>query len=195
MKKILVLMSILVLTACSTISKVEGDQVVNQRLAIKVTDAWNKISVPGANQPYDVWTQEGVFLDQLRLWAAVRPGDQLVATPPAPPAGQRAARLPTYSAGMRPDQIVSLFETMFSMDGSIVRMNKVEPAVFAGERGVRFEFAVVRKGDGVELQGVGWASIRRDELYAASFTAPRLHFYPKLLPKAEALVRTAQIRG
>jgi len=195
MKRITVLVLALALSACTTISKVEGEQVVNQRMAVTVADAWNKIAPPGATQPYDIWTQEGLFLDQLRLWAAIEPGRLLVATPPAPPPGQKAPRLPTYLAGMPPDQLVGLFETMYSADGSIVKMNKVEPALFAGERGVRFEFSVTRKGDDVHLNGIGWVSVRKDQLYAATFTAPRLHFFAKLLPKAEAIVRTARIKG
>jgi hypothetical protein len=45
------------------------------------------------------------------------------------------------------------------------------------------------------LNGVGWVSQRKGELFAATFIAPKLSFFPRLLPKAESIVRTAQIRG
>jgi hypothetical protein len=38
-------------------------------------------------------------------------------------------------------------------------------------------------------------SVRKNELFAATFVAPRLAFYPRLLPKAEAVVRSAEIKG
>jgi hypothetical protein len=196
MKKILIVLLLAFLSGCMSISKVEGDQVVNSRMAVKVTDAWNKVSPPGTKQPFDMWTQEGLTLDHLRLWAAIKPGQALLIRPAGNvPVGQKAPRVPTYESGMQLDQLVNLFEIMYSADGSIVNMTKVEPAVFAGEKGVRFEFAVTRKSDDVQLNGVGWVSQRKGELFAATFIAPKLSFFPRLLPKAESIVRTAQIRG
>jgi len=196
MKKILIVLVLAFLSGCMSITKVEGEQVVNNRMAVKVADAWNKVSAPGTKQPFDMWTQEGLTLDHLRLWAAIKPGQALWVRPAgSTPAGQKAARVPTYQSGMPLDQLVNLFEVLYSADGSMVSMTKVEPVVFAGEKGVRFEFSVTRKGDDVQLNGVGWLSQRQDELYAATFLAPKLAFFPRLLPKAESVVRTAQIRG
>jgi hypothetical protein len=196
MKKILIVLVLAFLSGCMSITKVEGEQVVNNRMAVKVTDAWNKVSAPGTQQPFDMWTQEGLTLDHLRLWAAIKPGQALLVRPAGSvPVGQKAARVPTYQSGMPLDQLVNLFEVLYSADGSMVSMTKVEPAVFAGEKGVRFEFSVTRKGDDVQLKGVGWLSQRKDELYAATFLAPKLAFFPRLLPKAESVVRTAQIKG
>jgi len=196
MKKLLPLLAAALLAACANISKVEGEQLVNQRMTVKVTEAWNKVSLPGNVQPYEVWTQEGLALDELRLWAGVRSGQALITLPAgsAQP-GKKPPRVPTYMAGMAPDQLVNLFETMYAIDDSLVNVTRIEPAIFAGEKGVRFEFTVVRKRNELLMQGVGWVSVRRDELFAATFVAPKLTFYPRLLPKAEQIVRTAQIHG
>ncbi|MES2976087.1 MAG: hypothetical protein V4757_20885 [Pseudomonadota bacterium] len=194
MKKIFALMLVALLAACTTVVKVEGDQVVNGRLAVKLPEAWNKLTLPADKQPFEVWTQEGRTLDHLRFWAAIKPGETLLTRPAGyTPAGEKAPRLPTYTSGMAPDQLVSLFETLYSVDGSHVTMNKVEPAVFAGEPGVRFEFSVARKSDDVQFKGVGWVAVRQGELFAATFVAPRLSFFARILPKAEGVVRTAKI--
>lgn len=197
MKRFLVVAALAVaLSACTTISKVEGDQVVNGRMAIKVTEAWNKVSIPGAQQPYDMWTQEGITLDHLRIWAGIKPGEAMMVVPPAQmQSGQKAPRVPTFVANMATEQIVTMFETMYAVDGSIVKISRVEPAVFAGERGVHFEFTIARKRDDLQLLGTGWASVRKNELFAATFVAPKLTFFPRLAPKAEAIVKTAQIKG
>jgi hypothetical protein len=193
MKRILIVLFALLLAACSSIVKVEGDQVVNNRMAVKLTDAWNKIPV---KQPFDAWTQEGIPLDHLRFWAAVKPGEAMITVAPGMlAAGQKAARVPTFAAGLAPDQLVNLFEVLYSVDGSIVKVTKVGPGLFAGEKGIRFEFAVTRKSDDVQLLGTGWVSVRNNELFAATFVAPRLAFYPRLLPKAEQVVATAHIKG
>lgn len=196
MKKLLALLLVSLLAACTSIVKVEGDQVIKNRMAVKLTDAWNKVELPGNQQPFDVWTQEGLTIDHLRFWAAVASNQELIKQPrTSVPQGGKAARTPTYVAGMQPDQLVSLFETLYAADGSIVVMNKVEPAAFAGEKGVRFEFSVTRKSDDVQLRGVGWVAVKKNELFAATFVAPRLSFFPRLLPKAENVVKTAQIKG
>lgn len=194
MKKLIALALLAMLAACTTITKVEGDQVVHEKLSFKVTAAWNKVSPPGSRQPFDTWTQEGIFLDELRIWAAIKPGDTMVVPPPAR-AGEKAPRVPTFTAGMGAEQLVSLFETMYSMDGSLVKITKVEPALFAGENGVRFEFTVARKRDDVQLLGEGWVRVHKGELYAATFVAPKLSFYARLAPKAEDVIRTARIRS
>jgi hypothetical protein len=185
-----------VLAGCTTITKVEGEQLVHDRLAVKVTSAWNKVSPPGSRQPYELWTQEGIPLDQLRLWAAVKSGEALIAPPPnRAGSGLAAPRIPTFAANMSADQLVNLFETMYAVDGSLVKVTRVEPSPFAGGGGIRFEFTVARKRDDVQLLGVGWVRVHRNELFAATFVAPRLSFFPRLAPKAEDLIRTAQIKG
>jgi hypothetical protein len=191
MKKLFVLLIAVLLAGCAAVVKVEGDQVIKDKLAVKLPTAWNRI--PHHNEPYELWTQDGVSLDQLRMWAAVKPGQALIRTPHTP-MGQKAPRVPTFTANMTPDQLVSLFETMYSADGSQVKITKVEPGRFAGEDGVRFEFGVIKKSNELQLKGTGWAAVRNNELFAATFTAPELSFYKRLLPRAEAVVATARIR-
>ncbi len=196
MKKTIPLLLALVLTACASIVKVEGEQQVANRMTVQVSQAWNKISPPGAAQPYQTWTQEGIPLDELRLWAGVRPQQALVNMPAgAVPATGKARRVPTFVVGMQPDQLVHLFETMYALDGSIVTMTRVEPDTFAGHKGVRFEFSVVRRSDDVQLSGIGWVAVHKDELFAATFTAPHLAFFGRLRPMAESLIKTARIAG
>jgi hypothetical protein len=196
MKRLGLILIAAALSACVSIVKVQGEQVVNSRMAIQVTDAWNKVSIPGNKQPYDMWTQEGIPLDHLRFWAAVKAGEPLMTISASSiPAGQKAPRVPTFTSGMAADQLVNLFEIMYSADGSLVRMTRIEPTAFAGEKGIRFEFTVARKRDDVQMQGVGWVVVKKDELYAATFVAPKLNFYARLFPRAESIVKTAQIRG
>jgi hypothetical protein len=186
----------LVLGACTTIAKIEGDQVVGDKLVVKVPAAWNKVTDPWEPEPYDIWTQEGIPLDHLRLWGGVKSGKPLVAKPTvlfrAP--GEKDPRYPTFVAGLPPDKLVNLFEALYANEGT-VKITREDPVVFAGEKGVRFEFTLARRADDLVLKGVGWAAEHNRELYAATFAAPRLTFFPRLLPMAEAVVKTAHIKG
>ena len=60
---------------------------------------------------------------------------------------------------------------------------------------MRFEFLVTLKRNDLQVRGIGWAAVRNNELYAATYHAPDLAFYRRLVPKAEAVVRTATIKG
>ncbi|NPC54392.1 hypothetical protein [Caenimonas soli] len=196
MKTLVTLVLVLLISACTSIAKVEGDQVVNNKLVVTVPDAWNKVTDPWEKGPYDIWTQEGIPLDHLRLWGGVKSGKALVAKPTVlfRSPGEKDPRYPTFTAGLPPDKLVSLFEALYANEGAVT-ITRVEPTVFAGEKGVRFEFTLARRADDVTLKGVGWAAVHKDELFAATFAAPRLAFFQKLLPMAEAVVKTARIRG
>lgn len=196
MRALAALLLATMLAACTTIAKVDGEQVVGGKLAVTLPEAWNKVTDPWERGRYDMWTQEGIPLDHLRLWAGLRPGESLVAKPTvlfrAP--GEKDPRYPTFTAGLRPHRLVNLFEQLYANDG-VMQVTRMEPAVFAGQPGVRFEFTLARRADDLVLQGVGWAAEHRGELYAATFAAPKLAFYPRLLPMAEAVVRSARIKG
>jgi hypothetical protein len=197
MKKLMSIVLAIALAGCATVTKVEGDQVVNNRLAVRVTESWNKMPQVGIySQPFDTWTQDGPLVDHLRMWAGVHPGEALIKLPPGRSAlGDKAPRVPTFAAGLAPDQLVNLFELAYAADGSRVKVTRIDRAVFAGEAGVRFEFQVTRKHDDLHLDGVGWAAVRNNELFAATFVAPELSYFKRLLPKAQSIVATARIKG
>ena len=57
-----------------------------------------------------------------------------------------------------------------------------------------------QRRDDLLMKGVGWIGIKPgatqdEELYAATFIAPQAAFFDRLLPKAEAVVRTARVKG
>lgn len=196
MKRLLTLALAVLLAACTTIAKVEGEQLVNDSLAVTVPTAWNKVQDPWANEPYDTWTQEGMPLDHLRFWGGVASGDPLMkrAKPLFRARGEKDARVPTFRAGMPPEKLVNLFQELYANAGTVT-LTRMEPAAFGGEKGVRFEFTLMRRFDDLTLNGVGWVAVKNEKLYAATFVAPRLGFYPRLKPLAEAVVQTARIKG
>lgn len=201
MKRLVLVLLALVLAACSTVSRMEGDQVINDRLAVHVTSAWNKVSDPWNVDPYDTWTQEGIPLDHLRFWGGVRPGQPLMTKPAVftRAADAKAPRVPTFRPGLAPEKLVSLFEELYATAGTVT-ITKVEPTVFAGQKGVRFEFTLARRSDDLNMLGVGWVAVRPDEtwgeeLFAATFVAPRLSFFQRLLPMAESVVKSARVRA
>jgi len=201
MRRLAVLLLAIALAACTSMSRMVGEQVVNDRLVVEVPGAWNKVTDRAESPPYDTWTQEGIPLDHLRLWGGVRPGQPLITkwASYSRAADAREARVPTFRPGLTPEKLVSLFEGVYASAGTVT-VTKVEPTEFAGTRGVRFEFTLARRSDDLNMRGVGWVATRPDpvwgeELFAATFVAPRLSFYDRLLPMAEAVVKTARVKA
>ena len=201
MKRLLLLLVVVLLAACTSMVKVQGEQVVNERLVVDVPGAWNKVVDRSEKPPYESWTQEGIPLDHLRLWGGLRPGQPLITkwATYSRAADAKDARVPTFRTGLSAEKLVSLFEEVYATAGT-VSITKMEPTMFAGQKGVRFEFTLARRSDDLDLRGTGWVAVRPDpvwgeELYAATFVAPKLSFYARIAPKAEDVVRTAQIKG
>jgi hypothetical protein len=194
MKKLLLIALSLIVVGCANIVKVEGEQVINSKMSVKLPQAWNKINLPGSQQPYELWTQDGVFVDQLRFWAGINNGANLVVAPQKNSQG-KALRVPMFTSGMKLDQMASLFEQMYAIDGSAVMLDKVEPASFGAQPGVRVEFSVVVQGSNLQLKGVAWAAEHKGQFYATSYVAPRLSFFPRYLPQVQDIARSAAIKG
>jgi len=201
MKRLAAIALALLLAACSSIEKMDGQQLVNERLVIQVPGAWNKVIDRMEVPPYDTWTQEGIPLDHLRFWGGVRPGQPLMVKYATYSRADDAKdpRVPTFRPGLTPEKLVSLFEQFYATAGTVT-ITKVEPALFAGQKGVRFEFDLSRRRDDLDMKGVGWVATRPDatygeELYAATFVAPKLSFFKRLLPLAEEVVKTARVKG
>ncbi|MEY4652662.1 MAG: hypothetical protein RI884_1243 [Pseudomonadota bacterium] len=190
---VFVLVLVATLAACSTVVKIEGEQTLRGRMTVQVGQAWNRLAPSGLEQPYEAWIQEGLALDHLRLWAGIRSGQPLMVT--APPAhGGKPLRVPVFRAGMAPDQLANLFEVLYAAEGSAVRLTRLEPVVFAGGPGLRFELLVVRSHDEVHLSVAGWVAVRDDQLHALSYAAPRLGFFRRGLPGVEAIAASVRVR-
>lgn len=201
MKRLAALLPVVLLAACASMSSMQGEQVVNERLAVDVPKAWNKVTDRLVQDPYETWTQEGLPLDHLRFWGAVRPGQPLMIKPAmfSREPDAKEPRVPTFRQGLTPEKLVNLFEELYATAGTVT-ITKVDRAEFAGQKGVRFEFTLARRRDDLGMQGVGWVAVRPDpvygeELYAATFVAPRLSFFPRLLPMAEEVVKTARVKA
>ena len=74
-------------------------------------------------------------------------------------------------------------------------MNKLEPVSFGGEKGFRFEYAIVRRVDNAQLSGVGYGVVSKGELFALLYHAPRLAFFPRHKEKVEEIARSARLKS
>ena len=189
MKTLLSLVLAAMLAGCTTVATKKiaaGDNTIGERLQVHIEGAWNHISVPNLG-PAEIWTMEGLPVDQLRIYSGIKDGEVIHDT--------RNSNLKSFSfrSNMQSDELVSMFEGMLTRDGSTFKLARVEPASFGGSKGVRFEYEMVTKEDNLPLSGVGYAAIDNGELFAMLYNAPRLGFFPRYQARVEQIGRSAKI--
>lgn len=180
----------LTLAGCAQLSVVAtGELVLKNRLAVQVDRPWNQFE-RGLGDNTLTWTQDGISVDALRFYVAVKDGE-LIAPTPSEPKGQKPL---AFKSAMPANEVVALFEGLYSRGGSTFTLDRMSPDTFGGKPGFRFEFSGIRKEDDVRLRGIGWATVHQGELFAITYTAPRLAFFQRHLASAEAIARSARIR-
>jgi hypothetical protein len=181
--------ALLLAAGCAALNKVEPGTVrLDGGLALTSERAWNRIDVESI-WTAELWTLEGVPIDLLALYSGVRDGEPLV----RPFAFRDRKRMPRYRSAMTPHEIVELFEHSVTRDGSVFRLERLEPARFAEAGGFRFSFTLLRQDDDLELQGLAYGTMRDGRLYLMAYRAPKTHFFAAHVASFEALVRSAKI--
>lgn len=191
MKKFFIILSLtLAMTGCAVVTKIgPGEALIAEKISVPVDAGWNQFAGRfGGSNAQALWTNEGLTIDQLSFFVALKDGDAI-----APPIGKDQRPL-SFKSAMQPHEVVALFEAFYTRDGSSFKLDKLEPTDFLGQRGWRANYTVVRKVDDVKLAGSAWAMVRAGELYAMTYTAPSLGFYPRQLPRVEKVASAARFK-
>jgi hypothetical protein len=190
MRLVALILMLAMLGGCVSVAKVEsGARTVGDRMTVRLEGAWNHVNAPGMG-PGETWTMEGLTVDRLLLYAGIKDGQ--VIHPET--AGNTKMKSFSFRSAMQPHEIVAMFEGMLTRDGSTFKLLKLEPAMFGGIKGFRFDYAVTRKQDNVQLNGFGYSSVSRGELFSVLYMAPRIGFYPRHAPAADQISRSALIK-
>lgn len=186
---LLILAVATLLAACGTVRKIEsGNQNVGERMSANIEGRWNHVDFPGI-KPAAVWTMEGVTIDELLIYAAIKDGQAM--HPEYAASAQKKNFV--FRSAMQSEDIVAMFDGVLTRDGSTFKLLKLEPFQFGGRKGFRFEFERTRKVDNVQQQGVGYGATDRGELFAMIYYAPRLTFFPRHQARVEAIAKTVRI--
>lgn len=184
----------LVIAGCASVEKVDsGERLLGNRLSLTLAGAWNQIKLNGSGIE-QIWSMEGLDIDQLIIYPGLKEGEEVKAASFARPS-EPPRTIPKFRAGMQPDEIVRLFEVMFTRDGSSFKLVKLEPVNFARRKGFRFEYAYTRRKDGAQLLGLGYAAVDRGELFAMVYFAPRLTFFPRHRAMVDRLANGAALKA
>lgn len=190
MKYLLIIAVVLTLAGCGTVRKVEtGANTVGERLTMHLDGPWNHIDFPGI-RPGQVWTMEGVTVDELIMYSGIKDGQVM-----HPENTHQSKKQDiVFRSNMATEQVVSLFEGILTRDDSLFKLMRVEPSTFGGKKGFLFEFERIRKIDNLRQLGFCYGAIDSGELFALVYVAPALTFFPRHQARVEAIAHSAFIK-
>jgi hypothetical protein len=181
-----------VVAGCAQVSHVaSGEVVVRNKMAVTIDQPWNQFERSPGGDNHPTWTIDGITVDALKFYVGLSEGD-LIAPTPNEPKGQKTL---AFKSSMNQQEILNLFEGLYSRGGSTFVLDRVAPHAFMGKGGFKAEWSGIRKTDNVRLKGVVWASVHNGQLYAMTFTAPALAFFGKNQAAVEKVVASARIKN
>jgi hypothetical protein len=95
---------------------------------------------------------------------------------------------------LAPD-IAQLFESSYrvSVGTSLMSIDSVEPATFAGQPGFRFTYSFVVQGVEVRRKGEATGAVIGGKLFLMAYEAPTIHYFDRDLETFRALVASARL--
>lgn len=183
-----------VLHGCGvTVEKVAtGPVTIKEKLTVTASRDWNTFSNhPAITVP--VWTVNGFSVDSLQFFVGIKDGEPVV----KPAANSAAAKDPTprtFRKHHKPHEIVALYQSWLTANGSMFTLDKLQPRSFLQSDGFQFDFTVVRKGDDVKVSGRGYGTVIDEQLYVILYTATKLVFFDKSLAEVEKIASTATLK-
>lgn len=180
----------LLLAACASFFSLvtPGQVTIKERITVNTTTPWNRYDVSSTDFS-EMWTSDGLPLDNLWFYAGVPDGAPLKRT-----YDSVQKKLPKFQGSMMPTEVVEMMESYITADSSTFKLEKLTPVTFAGGTGFRFDFRTLRKQDEVELRGVGFGIIQHEKLYMLVYTAPGTYYFPKNLACVEAIATSLTIK-
>lgn len=176
------LLLVMLVAGCASMERVTpGSLVVREALSVTVDARWNRLEP--APEGSEIWTADGMVLDTLAFYV-VADGETLGADP-EPDA-------PRWHVAMTAHDIVELYESLVTQEGSAFQLLRLAPAEFGGLPGFVFEHTTTTR-DGPSLGGLAYGAVAGGRLYLMSYTAPRSYYFEKHLTAVRAIAASARI--
>jgi hypothetical protein len=169
----------------------KGKQTFVAKSALMITPAvdWNRIGArPGRNA--ESWTLDGLSLNDVTFYGGIANDTTLFRD-----AKKKTEPLPRFSATMLAPDIAQLFESSYrvSVGTSLMSIDSIEPAVFAGQPGFRFAYSFVVQGEEVRRKGEATGAVIGGKLYLITFEAPVIHYFDATVVRYRELAASAAI--
>lgn len=169
----------------------DADAVVaDGAMVVRAADGWN-LSTARPSQRGDRWTRDGLALNELTFFAAIRDGEAIYYQP-----ATIEKDLPKFRSKMLLTDLVELFENTnrLILGTSVFSIAKVEPSQLGKHAAVRFSYCYAAQDEGVTRQGEAVAAIINGEMYLINFVAPAVYYFDRDVAEIRQMIATLQLR-
>jgi len=168
----------------------QGKPVAVAKSALTVTPSvdWNRLSArPGVAA--ESWTLDGLSLNDLTFYGGIGDGQSLFRD-----AKKKTEPLPKFSKTMLIPDIAQLFESSYrvALGTSLMSVDSIEPATFAGRPGFKFTYSYVVQDEEVRRKGEARGAVVDGRLYMITFQAPVIHYFDATVDRARSVADSAQ---
>jgi hypothetical protein len=170
-----------------------GKPVAVAKSGLTVTPArdWNRLGARiGKNA--ETWTLDGAQLNDITFYGGIDNDKTLFRE-----VDKRNRPLPRFSSAMLLPEIPQLLEGSYrvAVGTSLMTIDSVEPATFAGAQGVRFAYSFAVQGEEVRRKGEAHAAIIGGRLYMTTFEAPTIHYFDAGIGAYRSIAASAVLRA
>lgn len=163
--------------------------VLKSDLKVTPSQDWNRLgSRIGRNA--ESWTLDGLTLNDLTFYSGIPDNTTLFRA-----ADKKNKPLPNFSKTMLVPDIAQLFESSYRIanETSLMSIDKIEPASFAGQSGFRFTYSFTIQNEEVKRIGEARGAIANGKLYMITFEAPSIYYHERDIESFRKIADSAVI--
>lgn len=164
-------------------------KVAKSTLTVQPGVEWNKMGArPGRSS--ETWTLDGDGLNDLTFYGGIEAGKPLFRE-----VDKKNRPLPQVSSTMLLTDIPALLENSYrvALQTSAVQIDAVEPATFAGAKGVKFTYSFSHQNETLRRRGEARAAMIGGKLYMITYEAPALYYYDRSYEAFRTVAESARI--
>jgi hypothetical protein len=163
--------------------------VAKSALTVQPDAEWNRLAAkPGRNA--ESWTLDGDQLNVLTFYGGIADGRTLFHE-----ADRKMRPLPRVSATMLITDIPTLLENSYrvALGTATMTIERVEPATFAGNKGVHFTYGFSRQNESLHRRGEALGAIIAGRLYLITYEAPEIYYFERSAAAARVVANSARL--
>jgi hypothetical protein len=192
-KKLFVTTCILFLSACTSVyTLVEANEspITLRGMSFSSSIDWSQLNKRWVDSSVaDMWTIDGVSLNQLYVFGQVNDGDALFNQ------NGKERVIPKYASDMLPNEISELLVSSFNHrhGGDLaIDISGLRPQPFGDKAGFSFEVSFFNK-EGLFIKGKAFSAVYNKQLYMLFYLAPNLHYYSENIQEVESMMSSVKV--
>ena len=175
MKKLLIIISALLLSGCNQYALVKPEPVKVKGITVSPANPWNSAPSIDSIGGRPTWTTDGVILNSVTFFPAIKDGKPLFKS-------SQKEQFPIFTTDMLPNELVEIVESSIAkkLGATISSRGGLKPMMIDGNQGFQFNFDFIT-GDDVPRRAFIAGAVKGEALYLMFYQATSLYYYDKYL--------------